>query len=353
MKQSARYFLLATLVLLATVLVGKFVPSRTTPTAPAQEPTSDALEPADRDQPPDPALHSTGGRQRKGLAAETAMADGSGQPRHGNQQALVSRKERPAIFSPGAELQSTAGQGKSRRVYTQWEGKPTANMVDIKIKDVSWSKGMLFLEVECVGNTAQPGESAMVGSQFFNGDPENGGKLIGTGHLALKPGETSGSAVPWHPRGGQYAVFVIVDPESLVAETDKANNRFAKLIDIPATLGPDGNEAPENVDLWVTSDDIALVENKELGTYSIRVSVHVQGNEEPVQVETRVYVGDPAKGGKLIGHHGGTTPSGIRHEEFPWNPYAGEYEVFVVVAPAENEPNTGNNQAAKLFRFAE
>jgi hypothetical protein len=160
--------------------------------------------------------------------------------------------------------------------------------------------------------------------------------------------------VPWHPKKGQYAVYVIVDPENLVAETDKANNTFAKLIDIPAALGPDGNEAPEAVvDLWLTGDDITVDENKELGTYSLRVNIHVQGNEEPVQVETRVYVGNPAKGGKLIGNHGGTTPSGIRHEEFPWNPYAGEYEVFVVVAPAENEPNTANNQAAKVFQFAE
>lgn len=42
----------------------------------------------------------------------------------------------------------------------------------------------------------------------------------------------------------------------------------------------------------ITGDDIALAENKELGTYSIQVNIHVQGNEEPAQVETRVYVGD-------------------------------------------------------------
>lgn len=86
------------------------------------------------------------------------MADGAGQLRHENKQAAGSRKEGAAIFSPGAELQSATGQGGSRRVHTQQEGKPTANSVDIKVKDLLWDKGMLFVEVECAGNAAQPGE---------------------------------------------------------------------------------------------------------------------------------------------------------------------------------------------------
>lgn len=86
---------------------------------------------------------------------------------------------------------------------------------------------------------------ANVTVQFYAGDPDAGGTLIGTGAIPLlSPRSTaSTSAVTWTPpAAGDYTVFAVIDPENAVAEGDETNNRVGRSLTVlaatPDTLAP-------------------------------------------------------------------------------------------------------------------
>ena len=86
---------------------------------------------------------------------------------------------------------------------------------------------------------------ANVTVQFYVGDPDAGGTLIGTGAIPLlSPRSTaSTSAVTWTPpAAGSYTLFAVIDPENAIAEDDETNNRVVRSLTVlaatPDTLAP-------------------------------------------------------------------------------------------------------------------
>lgn len=93
------------------------------------------------------------------------------------------------------------------------------------------------LMVGVVIHSTGAGILPQVASRFYLGDPEKGGKIIGTGLLKMEAGQTASSATGWNPGGpGEYEIFVVVDPENVIAETDETNNRASRTLKID----PDG-----------------------------------------------------------------------------------------------------------------
>lgn len=81
--------------------------------------------------------------------------------------------------------------------------------------------------------------SLAVGVEFFRGDPDSGGTLIGDRLLAVVPmGETTTVAVPWaSPDPVENPIFVVVDRANAIPELAEGNNRisrnFGAVVDVP------------------------------------------------------------------------------------------------------------------------
>lgn len=74
---------------------------------------------------------------------------------------------------------------------------------------------------------------------FYRGDPASGGTPIGLTRTtkALAPGEFEDVSVTWNnPPIGVHSIFVLVDPNNVVAESDETNNKTAALV--PLGVGP-------------------------------------------------------------------------------------------------------------------
>ncbi len=70
-------------------------------------------------------------------------------------------------------------------------------------------------------------------SAFYAGDPEKGGKLIGRGLIAMEPRETGGSAVRLGVDLEANEVFVVIDPNNKIKETNEENNKASRRIKAP------------------------------------------------------------------------------------------------------------------------
>lgn len=69
-----------------------------------------------------------------------------------------------------------------------------------------------------------------VDARYFMGNPEEGGTLIGQGGLAIEPDSSAIEAIHWDVDDGEYEVFVIVDPENQIAETNEDNNQASRIV---------------------------------------------------------------------------------------------------------------------------
>lgn len=86
---------------------------------------------------------------------------------------------------------------------------------------------------------------ANVAVQFYMGNPDAGGTLIGTGTIPLLSPRSNAStaAVTWTPpAAGAYTLFAVIDPENTVVEGDETNNRIERSLTVaaaaPDTLAP-------------------------------------------------------------------------------------------------------------------
>jgi hypothetical protein len=71
------------------------------------------------------------------------------------------------------------------------------------------------------GLAASPASTVKV----YDGDPALGGTLIGSAVVsALGIGQSTAATVPWTPTTGTHQLYVVVDPDMLVAELDETNN---------------------------------------------------------------------------------------------------------------------------------
>ncbi len=101
----------------------------------------------------------------------------------------------------------------------------------------------------------QGGKQALqnVDVNFYLGDPNNGGTLIGKGTIAiLGPRSQASASVTWlPPAAGNHTIYAVLDPDNTVTETFEDNNRFSRTIEVLPAL-PD--QLAPRVDSFTIND---------------------------------------------------------------------------------------------------
>jgi subtilase family serine protease len=187
----------------------------------------------------------------------------------------------------------------------------------------------------------------------YDGDPANGGTLIGTAATTktLESGQFEDVTIAWStPAEGSHTITVMVDPDATVPECDKANNTVS--IQTVVSAGkPDPSIAAEDISIAATIPEGSLAE--------VAVSVRNVGTLKADNVVVRLYAGNPATGGKQIGTDqivaalaaGSTTTL-----NFTWNTLGavGTTYLYALVDPdaATADVNRGNNSAFRQVTVA-
>lgn len=130
---------------------------------------------------------------------------------------------------------------------------------------------------------------------FFDGDPANGGTLIGSTTVpGVGAGATTITSVVWDTYGqsGRNYIHVVIDPQNLITELNKNNNASLVAIDVAVPTKPD---------LAITISDINVSNaNPKAGEILlVNATVHNLGTAVS-NVEVSLYDGDPAVGSTLI-----------------------------------------------------
>ncbi|MBA3532585.1 MAG: pre-peptidase C-terminal domain-containing protein, partial [Ardenticatenales bacterium] len=138
----------------------------------------------------------------------------------------------------------------------------TADELDLLIDPLVFLEGdttnpNLFLTVRRWGGKT-PLSNVKV--KFYEGDPDAGGILLGTGVASsLDPySHTLTSPVVWPLfSGGQYTLYAKIDPDNAIAEANEANNVISRTVTIEY-LPPESDTLPPQVDSFVINDSAPI-----------------------------------------------------------------------------------------------
>jgi len=120
--------------------------------------------------------------------------------------------------------------------------------------------------IEAVVQNLSAESSSSVVVRFFSGDPDQGGSQIGTDQTitGIEGNGSETASVTWQPSmEGQYNIFVIVDPDNSIQETEDITNNKA-FIDVDVL--DNDQEGPDISDVAVVEyngDGDGLIENNE------------------------------------------------------------------------------------------
>ncbi len=194
---------------------------------------------------------------------------------------------------------------------------------------------LVNLEAEITNNGSHEAENFVVA--FFNGDPINGGSLIGSTFIeSLLPGTTSPpQTVAWNTTAllGPQTIYVVVDGPEIVSESDEANNTAtaAAIVRKKADLTPLSLSVPEvraGEQVTVT----AVISNS--------------GEADVLGIPITLYEGFPLTGTLAATDIISVTAFSTTTAQFLWTPAsAGAHPLSVYSDPAdtENEDDETNN----------
>jgi subtilase family serine protease len=181
---------------------------------------------------------------------------------------------------------------------------------------------------------------------FHDGDPANGGTLIGSALTTktLNPGDYEDVTLVWNsPSEGNHTIRITADADNTQSECDKTNNSVSLPVNI-ASGKPDLSIAAADIIAPATIPEGSLTD--------ILVTVRNIGSLQADNVLVRLYTGNPAAGGTQIGSDrivptiaaGGTATL-----KTTWNTLgaAGVSYLYALVDPASTtaDANRGNNTA--------
>jgi subtilase family serine protease len=182
--------------------------------------------------------------------------------------------------------------------------------------------------------------------RFYLGDPASGGTKIGSDVIVPSLGSATVSTT-WNTTGhaGNNNIYVVVDPDDIIAETNELNNKAFKTTKVASSQGPD---------LTLVSSDISFspLTPQEGDTVIISAKIRNSGNQDASNVPVEFSLGDPTVGGTLI-LGTSTIPfiakGGFVTAQLFWNTtgFAGTYEVYANTDPANQiiELDEINNMA--------
>jgi len=197
-----------------------------------------------------------------------------------------------------------------------------------------------------VGNGGAKPAAAGLRTAFYDGDPNNGGVLLGSALTtkSLASGEYEDVAVTWNTPGeGNHTIFIKADADNTLPECDKTNNSVSTPVYI----------ASGKPDLSIVTDDIVASATIPEGSLTnILVTIRNIGALQTDNVLVRLYAGNPATGGKQIGGDQVVTSiaagSAVTLKTI-WNTLGaqGVSYLYAVVDPSATtvDVNRGNNTA--------
>ena len=161
---------------------------------------------------------------------------------------------------------------------------------------------------------------------------------------SLNPGDYEDVTLVWNsPSEGNRTIVVTTDADNIHSECDKINNS----VTLPVYI------ASGKPDLSIVADDIVAPATIPEGSLTdILVTVRNIGTLQADNVLVRLYVGNPALGGKQIGSDrivSTIAAGGTATLKTTWNTFggAGVSYLYVLVDPASTtaDANRGNNTA--------
>ncbi len=215
--------------------------------------------------------------------------------------------------------------------YTMISILPDLQATQISLSDRDLMPGesvTITAEIQNIGHADASG----VLVEFFDGNPYINGTQIYSETIDLTMGGTHTSSFVWTPLQGIHQVFVVVDGENLIPESDETNNlQYDELV---VRIVPD---------LTVLEPEITFESDY------VKVIIPVQniGEAGATGIVIALYDGDPATGGVMID---GATILHIAAGEtatvslMVYNPPTSEY-LYIVVDPENTimESNETNN----------
>lgn len=184
---------------------------------------------------------------------------------------------------------------------------------------------------------------------FYNGDPANGGELIGLApSISLDSDSSERVSIDWAvvPEAGDIVVHAIADPNQAVAEFLESDNSAFKVL-----------KSLSLADLTVSASDINLTPAlpKEGDAIQLNVRVYNFGEQNAQSVLVNVYNADPEEGGQQIASGTFAEIAADSHDniviDLGSNFAPGNNQLFIAVNPENTvlEKVTDNNTATKDF----
>jgi len=191
-------------------------------------------------------------------------------------------------------------------------------------------------------------EIATTQVRFYNATPSTpGASVIGQDIIVVPAGSSATANVTWTPESaGTYNIFVSVDPNNQIEETNELNNNATKSISV---------SSQQLADFGISSSDITFTpSNPSAGqVVSMSATVHNSGGKS-ASATVEFFNGTPnIDDSNLLGTDSvSVSPGGSDVASISWTPSSeGTYNIFVFVDRQNNvdETNELNNSASKLL----
>lgn len=209
-----------------------------------------------------------------------------------------------------------------------------------------------------------PVEAVNVPVAFSQGDPSRGGIEIGRETIPRVPsGESALASVRWKATrkdGGRsvnpgVVVYAVIDPDNRVAESDKGNNGFSRLITV---LGPPDVRIPSESFIRFEKsgerlESLSIVATVRNFAGSASYGLFLDDHAPAEGIVVRFYDGDPAKRGREIARKTiqRLLPLEHRNVTAEWDiaKLTGTHKVYVEVEPPANLVRALGKQATSVM----
>jgi len=221
---------------------------------------------------------------------------------------------------------------------------------DLTVEELPDGRFRARLSIHNNGDTATP-EFKVI---FYAGDPGKKGRRVYPGHHNAGPimprGTWNEGSLPFTLNEGETEIFVIVDPDNKVEESDKTNNSASQVI--PGRQSKHRTESAK-VDIAIENKNLDVIRLPD-GLFQAVIGIYNKGSAPSPKFGVYFYAGDPDKGGRLLASHGaGPIASGDSWREgtLPHRLKPGENTISVVVDPGNKveESDETNNKASRTI----
>ncbi|MHA1290436.1 MAG: CARDB domain-containing protein, partial [Candidatus Thorarchaeota archaeon] len=242
-----------------------------------------------------------------------------------------------------------SGQGVITGTFIVKSGEEVLPDVSIVDDDIAFSsndpQGGETIGITATITNQEIRDAVNVIVRCYNGYPEAGGILIGEESVDRVCGLNSSSIeFNWLAVSGTHEIYVVVDPDHILAETNEQNNQAYKVINV--------SEVFFKPDLSINTSDITLtpsdpIEGEEV---VIEAAVHNRGGGVADDVLVQFLDGNSQFGEDQI--ISTLPPGGSEVVEVSWDSLGewGRNYIHVIVDPDNSilEANENNNEAIKI-----